>query len=414
MEQATTTLCVFEPKWKGGGHHPSWFKELVAQWLSQGYRVIAFCPAPSEVLYDLNDRLTQSQLSRLLLHEVPDQSDLLGRWANSPLRMFRILWMAKEYNAILEKNTREILPKSVPIYFGLMDLFALKVRGLGRVATRCFSRPFIGLYFFPPTHERHFLAHLLIDELGFFRGRTCEAVLTLNEELTAELERHLEKPVWALPDFLAGDAAVSSKIQTDDNTVEQMKKAARGRRIVLLAGDISPRKGVSDFLDLAELCSSFPWYFVIAGHVHRDLFSREELQRLDAAASLDNVLIHPHRIESDEEFNSMVASSDVLYAAYPDFRHSSNQLIQSAAHQIPILVSEGHLMERRVRKFHLGAAFPYGETSAMVETLRSLMEADELWVSNFQIGCQRFCEAHSAEAFAKKLARICIEEIHCS
>lgn len=376
-----------------------------------GYRVIGFCPAPEEVRETLNGRVAASDLSRLTLHEIPDQRDLLGRWARSPLRMFRALWMAGKYGRILRASLDGELPSETRMFFGLTDLFALRVRGFGRLAATRFTHPFVGLYFFPPIRPRSFPSRLFLDDLGFFRGDACKGALILNEDLCADLQSRLGKPVLALPDFLVGDTVrPQADRSADGGVVGKVRDAADGRRIVLLAGDISPRKGVLAFLELAEACRGTPWCFVVAGHLHRDAFSSEELERIQASASLDNVFLHLDRIESDQEFHALVASADVLYAAYPDFPHSSNQLIQSASHQVPILVADGYVMARRVREFHLGAAVPYGDKAAMLNGLRKLMEADENWLADFRSGCRDYCKIHSAEQFAREAAQICLLE----
>lgn len=172
MRGHASSLYIFEPKWSGGGHHPSWFKELVAQWLRLGHRVTAFCPAPREVATALEGRLASHEFARLSLLEIPDQRDLLGRWAHSPLRMLRVLWMAGVYNRILCAALGKSLPLGCCLFFGLTDLFALRLRGWGRLCAARFSLPFVGMYFFPPSAPPSFFKKLLLDDLGFFRGRS--------------------------------------------------------------------------------------------------------------------------------------------------------------------------------------------------------------------------------------------------
>ena len=51
-----------------------------------------------------------------------------------------------------------------------------------------------------------------------------------------------------------------------------------------------------------------------------------------------------------------------------------------------------------------------GSSEWVREGLRKLMEADEDWISDFRSGCREYCRMHSAERFAKDVARICLGE----
>ena len=72
--------------------------------------------------------------------------------------------------------------------------------------------------------------------------------------------------------------------------------------------------------------------------------------------------------------NEAVMVSDILFAAYRDFPNSSNLLTKAAFYQKPILVSDGHLMAERVKKYKMGEVVDEGNIVQICATLCRMLD----------------------------------------
>lgn len=142
--------------------------------------------------------------------------------------------------------------------------------------------------------------------------------------------------------------------------IEEIVSRAAGRCIVLLAGSLSPRKGVEIFCDLVETAQTDKYFFVAAGQIYHQTFSPTLLKRFYGLAN-DNperLIIHEGYIKDDLPFNAYINASDILYAYYRDWPHSSGMLAKAAVMKVPVLVSEKYLLGERVLRYQIGEAIP--------------------------------------------------------
>jgi hypothetical protein len=71
--------------------------------------------------------------------------------------------------------------------------------------------------------------------------------------------------------------------------------------------------------------------------------------------------------------NALMASSDVVFAAYRQFPNNSNILTKASVCERPLLVSDAYLMGNRVKEYELGEVLPEGDVEAMVSALRRML-----------------------------------------
>ena len=314
--------------------------------------------------------------------------------------------MAREYNRHIVQATENLTPAPECVWFGLTDLFALRVRGFGKWVSRMFVLPYTGLFFFPPPLPRSFVYRIFFDDLGFFRGKNCKGIVVLSDRDRLRLLPQYPKTVWTLPDFHSGDHE-SRALSDNSSLASEIGELACGKKIVLMAGDISPRKGLVQFLKLAEYCRAHHYFFVVAGTFHEDAFTKSDRRNILRARSFSNVHIHPHRIASDIEFASVVSLADILYAVYPDFDHSSNMLIQTAVNETPIMVASNKEMGLRVEEYQLGSTVDPDNVIAMKNALVRLIDDEFSNTESFKAGCRAYRDLHSADVFAREVLRIC-------
>lgn len=157
--------------------------------------------------------------------------------------------------------------------------------------------------------------------------------------------------------------------------LEVVRRAAAGRKIVALLGNLNARKGIFTLIAAARRAEleGTPLFFVAAGEMTRTT-TGDDYDRLAAIAREPraNLRILPHRLSDGAEFNAWVAAADVLFCAYWDFPYSSNLLTKAAHFGKPVLVSRGGAMERTMQEYQLGLSVPPRDADAALDALRQL------------------------------------------
>ena len=106
-------------------------------------------------------------------------------------------------------------------------------------------------------------------------------------------------------------------------------------------------------MSLAEKSVNQNWNFIIAGKLIWDDFTSTEKLFIKKIAESSNVEITGY-IKREEDLNCLINDSDIVYAVYLNFPHSSNIMTKASAFKKPILVNDGYLMSERVKKFGIG------------------------------------------------------------
>ena len=180
-------------------------------------------------------------------------------------------------------------------------------------------------------------------------------------------------PVFAIPEL-----ADLRPPQADHPCVQRLMELAAGRRIVGLLGNITRRKGIFPFLEMAALAHAraMPLFFVAAGDFSLNSCGKEYGAIAAACAGApENFLLFPERIADGPDFNAYVTTCDILFAAYIDFQFHSNILTKAAAFSKPVVVSKGYVMERRTVDYGLGLAVPQSDAGAALAAVEMLLNA---------------------------------------
>ena len=117
----------------------------------------------------------------------------------------------------------------------------------------------------------------------------------------------------------------------------------------------------------------------------------------------ENCVLRPGRIESDSEFDQLIAAADIVYAAYHDFRHSSNLLAKAARFRHPVVVSRGYCMEERVRRFSLGEVVEQDNEDESLAALRALRREIDVVPPARETGFNAYLREHSIARFEERL-----------
>ncbi len=368
------------------GHHQAWLLQFARSFLNAGCGVHCLCPEPDWMVREIarvapGAPFTAGFVGRPRLPRIP-----FPRLRNAAEALLR--WRA---------TARAIKSKPGLVFFAMFDgLFEFGVTP--RLVDWLFPHPWAALYFHP-GYERTKGNPRRPRSDSCLRARNCRAVAVLDHGAAEGLRRYLvSKPVIPFPDFI-----IPSEKSPSAPWIEEIRARAGDRSVVVSAGALTQRKGIATLLRLARRPDVTEFFFVFAGRFGRDTFTPEEQALWEEALARppENCLLRFGKIETDSAFDQLIAASDIVYAAYHDFRHSSNLIGKAARFRRPIVVSRGYCMEEWVRRFSLGAVVEERNEEESLAALRALRREPDA-PRDFE----GYMREHSLERFEEQLGAL--------
>jgi glycosyltransferase involved in cell wall biosynthesis len=352
------------------GHHLTYLKLLSKLLLQMGHRVMVLCQQSAE----LREWLTvqcPSLCDRWHVIEVtavdPPRVPLLGKLPRTALVLAEWRYAAVRIHAA----AKEIGHTPDLVFFPWLDSY-LSDYLTHHPIDWLFPYAWSGLYL-QPLHLRTGFRKLPILNLPLtsyqvLRSHRCQSVALLDEREVKPLLSYLHKPVIAFPD-LTDETLPDLKWEV----ISEINRRAAGRKIVGLVGGLTRRKGLFTLLKVAQQMPTEDWFFVFAGQLYRhELTDEEQVAIQSAQEQLPHCFFYLHRIPDEGQFNAVIHTCDVLFAAYERFPYSSNILTKAAVFDKPIIVSNGGLMGDRTRVYGLGLTIEEGSVKDCMNALQAL------------------------------------------
>ncbi len=397
--------------WSRDGHHPTFFNFFVLALEELGMEVLALCPHPDEAeeLARITRRSTGDRLpphaGRTRFEKIRISEQRFPHLR--PRRIGAIDWAVRHFRGI-ENQTLSWTPQSG----GKVDaIFHACIYDRDFEWMHC-ARPFLripwtGLYlhalsyrmpgaFRPGTRRRSCPEKI-------FGGHLCRSLGILDEGIVNQVSLHLGKPVVALPDLADGRPA---------DAVEkcllgrQLKDFAAGRPIVGLFGHLQKSKGLRTFLEAAQLPGASGICFALAGDVLWPEDADEVAVIRSALASCPNLWTHLERIPTEPALNDLMATCDVLAAAYTDFPHSSGIQAKAAVLGKPLIVSEGYLMAERTKRFRMGEIVAQQDAAALLDAVVKITGDPAGWANANKPLWVDYLQEHSFARLQSSLAEL--------
>ena len=405
-------IVVVDGLWEG--HHPTYVKVFVKLLLDAGYQVSVFCPSPEEVSSWVNQTLS-AEKCRFRAHYFSERETKLWRYIPSKIRHALLplaCWfhVSRSLKARLSSSENPDL-----VFFAWLDSYA---GGYLPVMLIDQQFPFLwsGLYFHP-RHLRALNKDVKPRKLRFAppvyffaHSKWASSVAVLDAGILSALRVKLNgKQAVVLPDF-------TDEVLPFEHCplAEQIRSKAKGRKIIGLLGSLERRKGLLTLIRVVMQSASRDWYFVFAGVLHDQTFSKDELSeiKLFFDEQREECFFHFGKIPDDAQFNAAMNVCDVIFAMYEDFPHSSNLVTKSAMYGKSVLVSTGGYMEEVVRNYKLGEAVPAGDVQAAMNALHRLTSGDHSIES--LAGMKEYAREQSQEKLQQVLLNFIENSINCS
>jgi glycosyltransferase involved in cell wall biosynthesis len=380
------------------GHHPTYFKLLTKNFLEIGCEVWAFCPniddlrsyAGQEIHGECQARLQIFQMPLIGHSRIYVTEDGPVKYLKRPIRDTLTYWLTTAAAIDSISGLRNKKPDLV---------FLAKLEGWLQgfmpawLVEKIFRYDWTGIYMCPYQFYSSRRVHLpIIKPERTLSAKNCRVITMLDEEMTKKLSAVLKKPVLHFPDITDEAPPI-----LNHPILEKIKEKARGRKIIGLIGGLSPRKGLKTFVEVASKATDK--FFLLAGRF-AEAIDEETEEILKQAQKLENCLLHYQRIPDGEEFNAFINLCDIIFAAYIDFKYSSNIMTKAALFKKPIIVSEGGLMAARVRRFKTGVVIEQENTEQCLAAIELLCKG-RMDISNS--GFDEYFQHHAVARLPKLL-----------
>ncbi len=419
------TIVVFDEVWLG--HVPTYHKIIVASILELGHRVISLSPDPQDLKNWIHQQnIDSSALStihyQLNTHEIEKEYGFFKKLVNYLINrtiLFLIKlhlsekpiekWRKFEQAKLIWQKVDELV-KSIPLSKPNEEILVIIPYIDHRLLVPGISRNYIEKHFgfnWVGLHIRPILPGKDLWRSDTFKATNCKGLLVLDENSVTHLKQQTNNNVWLFPDVT--DISIPEEKSELERNI--LLKAA-GRTIITVAGFLTPKKNIMLLLKVAAIShqDKLSYFFVFAGHFIHDSWSENELLLFEKTNSVqpENCYLYLHRL-NEMELNSIIRSSDIIFAAYRDFNQSSNMLTKAAYFNKPIIVSKGYLIEQRVKKYTLGLAVNQDNIMEINEVFAKI--CSEEWLAEYNMGdANKYAHIHSSE----RVKLIMKEIINCS
>jgi glycosyltransferase involved in cell wall biosynthesis len=336
------SIILIEPN--VGGHHKTYLYHFTKALLELNYTVIVYSTPQVE------------RLDKVIYHNINYKSpfNLPSGFFKKKIVVLLNLFIAV-YN-IFQLRGKGL--KNQKIFFCCMDEYMHELLPTF-IFDFLFPFYFSGLLLAVRNKEKAFF-----DQRKIIKSNYCQSIGILDEFYCAKLSEIYKKPIIHFPDF--SDEASPNM---DFSLVKDIKEKAKERKIISLSGSITPRKGYRTLIETIDRLPENLFFFVIAGKP--DLSKEDKIYIEEKISCRENCLFWSKNIPSESDFNALIAISDIIYAAYVNFRHSSNMLAKASLFKKPMIVSKGSYMEEIAVKYKLGIAI---EQNSITECASAIIQ----------------------------------------
>lgn len=396
------TLMLFDLSIRG--HHPSYIRHLINYWQAQelaGELVVVVSPEFLQEHSEVVALAVQGHNSTVKFVAIQEAEVAALRSRKSALnRMVRAL---QEWQLMATYAARLAVSHCLVMYFDTYQLpLALRMP---------FPCPVSSIYFRPTFHYpalthttpnwqeqlQQWREKLVMRQV--MRHRRLDTLFSLDPFVIPHLHQlsHQTQAVH-LPDPVETAAPVSpSQVEA----LRQDLGIEAGRRVLLLFGALTERKGVFPLLEaIAELpsedCQQICLLLVGESKVAAQIDAR--LTRLRQTQPLQAIAHYQFVPEAVVQVYFHLA--DLVLAPYQRHVGMSGILLQAAAAQKPVLSSDYGLMGEMVHRYGLGLAVDSTRPAAIAEGIRQFLQAAPGTVGD-RPRMQVLAEENSAHRFAQ-------------
>jgi hypothetical protein len=385
-----------------GGHHQTYLQLYTYTLLGLGYEVTLFCADPHEIFYYIQQK-NELYIKNLKCYEF--NSFLFKK---SPIKKLNVTYNACRLWRITASIIKNACVKNKEVFDLVFFLWAdsyLAPLILPFIIDMVFPYPWAGLYFGPlhlrvDSNSSPIRRFLLNTDIALI-SKYCKAVAILDEGVISKLTHRISKKFCTV----FPDITDESPPDSDYEIVKEIKKRSGNKIVVAIIGGLSKTKGVINLLKASEYCPDV--FFVFAGNLREEQYSQNELDKLKSLNKFkEKYFCYFERIPDEGKYNALIQSSDVLYAAYLGYPHSSNTLTKAALFKKAVIVNNNHCPAERVKKYKMGVCISENNIMDCVEKINWLSKAGNLKKLQQEARFDQYLKIHNLNMLQCKLKEL--------
>jgi hypothetical protein len=386
-----------------GGHHFSYLRLINKVLLENGYSVITLSPYSVELMewVEKNCNKSRGPLWTIDFSEPSVLTNTNVKGILGPVAQYnKWLKVAQAVSSVI-KNIG-ISPELV--FFNWIDDLFGKFVFTGLV-DKIFPYYWSGLYFRPTGfefgQEEEDKTKKNMEHFSVVNSKKCLGLGILNEDISESIYERTDGKSFVFPDI--ADTLISKKKYPVE---KEIIVKAKGRKIIGLLGSLNIRKGLNTLLQAAMTPEGENFFFVFAGSLPEGIFCNgfsdstpDDFAYLRSTYEKqpENCFFFLKHIPDEREFNAIVNTCDILFAAYKDFPYSSNILTKAAYFHKPVIVSSGFCMEKRVLTHNIGATISQGNVQDCLDKIYYLSNNFNPNDENLIKGFEHYKKNHSTD-----------------
>ena len=403
-ERSRDRLLLFELGLSG--HRPGYLQHLVRFWNERNLAGVLNVVVRPEFIHrypDIVDLATKSgrgQVNFVPLTDAEEAETYLADRANSKALNFR------EWELLAKYADRLNASHSLIMYFDFMKLPAAQGNPIG-----C---PFSGIYFRPTFHYNtfEFYQPAWSDRFQQWREKAIlswvlqhsqlQTLFCLDQFATDQFDSfhskaevvYLPDPVQIYPESTGVTAQLRQRLGIDPD-----------RKVFLLFGELSDRKGLSKLLSAIALLSPIDCQklcLLLVGPIAKESqpLIRHQVSRLSEGLPIQ-MIIHDQFV-TDSQIQPYFQLADVVLAPYQRHVGMSAILVRAATTQKPVLSCNYGLMGELTHRHRLGLAVDAAQPEQIANGIRQFLRTNPETFCDRQ-KMQQWASQNTAEKFASTI-----------
>jgi len=379
--------------WTMPGHHTTYMQIYARALLEAGHHVIALWPEPEKLMQSMETL-------------AGNDAEQCRRFATGYLhRPHYPLWPATFRYSVEAKKAASELSCALgrcenklrrPCDFIFFNSLYEKQTWLVKTLADAGARPWSFLYLHTTSLPPHSQANPRTFEL--MRHPKLKAVAVLDERSVAPGELLTGKKIIQFPDI------TDERFEAGHPLEKELRAFKGGAPLVLAIGHLRTAKGFATLLEASLNPAAKNLKFAFIGACKP---KKEERRLIDTVKRRNpSVYFKLGPLPDELAYNACIRASDVLFAAYHDFAHSSNTLTKAAVFEKPVIVSDGHLMAERVRNHRLGEIVRQKDPADALAGILRITADTQAWVASHKPDWRNYHALHSQGGLAAAFERL--------
>ncbi|BAY74468.1 hypothetical protein NIES25_08810 [Nostoc linckia NIES-25] len=398
---------------QGGGHLEVYFMNILSILIKNNYFVYACCGNNQKLRENIEqEKLNNCKVIDLnikTLDKIIFKLLLTIDYFVAKLPVIQYFRFASLINLMNVKRLIKNLDEQIPVFFTHADSIMPAVPTF--ISRFFMPRQWVGLYV-QPSYQSKIQCGLETSRIYFNREKnfalpSCKGIIVLHPIYQKFFSKTIKEiTCFCIPELV--NSKELGKVTINTELLHKIKENAQDKKIISILGILTSRKNLPLFLESAAKLDCKKYFFLVLGELRLTELNtiEEDIKKIEfykGKLNGNSYIDLDYYISNEEEFDTFIQLSDIVFLHYRRHPFSSNILIKTMAYRKPVVVSKGYIMEKTVNQYNWRTATennPEDIVHAIQQLVHTNYEIDESSYSSFM-------EDYSLERFESVILQAC-------